>query len=306
MTDRTLSTPIPIPRVEALKGHAAMLLFAACISGSFSLGHVAAPLIDPAALTALRFAIALAVMAGVLLALRERRVMVARPWRFLFLGGVLGIYFVLMFEALKLSDPVSLAAVFTMTPLMTAAISRFTLGQRPSPVMLASLLLAAAGALWVIFEADWDKARAFDLAEGELIFLIACFAHAIYISLVRRFSQGESPAVFTAWTVSGGLLVVGLYGIPAILATDWVGLPPVVWVTAAYVGIVASAFTFFLMRYAALRLPSAKVMAYGYLVPSFVILIEGTVGHGWVEPIVLVGVAATIAALVVLVVGRDG
>ena len=49
---------------EAQRGHLAMLAFSALVAGSFSLGALAAPFVDPAALSALRFAIA-AVLVGV-------------------------------------------------------------------------------------------------------------------------------------------------------------------------------------------------------------------------------------------------
>ncbi|NCO17192.1 MAG: EamA family transporter, partial [Alphaproteobacteria bacterium] len=95
------------------RGHAAMALFACLIAGSFSLGKQAAPFIDPAALTALRFAAATALM-GALLALSGRgaqmadmRAHFAAPWRYLALGGLLAGYFVLMFAALRLASPVS-------------------------------------------------------------------------------------------------------------------------------------------------------------------------------------------------------
>ncbi len=81
------------------------------------------------------------------------------------------------------------------------------------------------------------------------------------------------------------------------LATDWAALPGVVWVTLVYVAVAASALTFVLLQYASLRLPAAKVMAYTYLVPSWVILWEIAL-HGAVPPVlVLVGVALTALAL---------
>lgn len=297
----------PNARAEALKGHAAMLLFATLISGSFTLGHLTAPHIDPGALTALRFLLASVVMVTVILAgpRAERRLSVQAPWRFLLLGILLGAYFVLMFEALRLTDPISLGAVFTMTPLMTAVFAWLMLRQRISPIVGLSLITAASGAIWVIFRADLDALLAFDVGRGELLFLIGCAAHAVYIPLITVLNRGESSKLFTLWTVLGGLVVVGTYSMPAILKTDWTALPTVVWITAAYISVFASAVTFFLMRYGALRLPAAKVMAYGYLIPCIVILLEGVAGHGWVEPPVLVGVAATVAALVMLVVNRD-
>ena len=294
-------------RAAALKGHAAMLLFATLISGSFSLGHVAAPHIDPGALTALRFLLASTVMLVVILAgpRDARTIRVAAPWRFLFLGVLLGGYFVLMFEALRLSDPVSLGAVFTMTPLMTAVFGWLLLGQRISPIVGVSLLTAAVGAIWVIFRGDLDALLAFDVGLGEWIFLIGCAGHALYIPMINVLNRGESGKLFTLWTVTGGFIAVGLYAVPAILATDWTALPSIVWITVCYLAVFASAVTFFLTRYAALRLPAAKVMAYGYLIPSIVIVLEGLSGNGWVSLPVLVGVAATMAALVMLVVLPD-
>ena len=50
-------------RGEALRGHAAMLLFAALISGSFTLGDLAVSHIDPGPMTVARYLLAVAVMA---------------------------------------------------------------------------------------------------------------------------------------------------------------------------------------------------------------------------------------------------
>ena len=87
-------------RIEALKGHAAMFAFAVAISGSFSLGKLAAPHLDPAALNAVRFLAAGCLMAPFVLG-RIRRAHLASPWRYPLMGGVFSIYFYLMFEALR-------------------------------------------------------------------------------------------------------------------------------------------------------------------------------------------------------------
>jgi drug/metabolite transporter (DMT)-like permease len=49
-----------------------------------------------------------------------------------------------------------------------------------------------------------------------------------------------------------------------------------------------------------MRLPASKVMAYGYLTPSFIILWEGLLGHGWPSASTLAGVAVTVAAMLLL------
>ncbi len=68
-----------------------------------------------------------------------------------------------------------------------------------------------------------------------------------------------------------------------------------------YTALFASAVTFVLLQYAALRLPAAKVMAYTYLTPSWVILWEIALGKPVPSGLVLVGVAMTVAALGMLV-----
>jgi drug/metabolite transporter (DMT)-like permease len=99
------------------RGHLAMLAFSALVAGSFSLGVLAAPHIDPGALSVARFVLAGVLVGAAALATTgiPRSAFVA-PWRYLVLGGLLAAYFVLMFEGLKTAPPVSAAAVFTLTP----------------------------------------------------------------------------------------------------------------------------------------------------------------------------------------------
>ncbi len=124
--------------------------------------------------------------------------------------------------------------------------------------------------------------------------------HALYAPLGRMLNRGEPVLVYTFGGICGGLGVTLAWGAGDVAATDWARLPAIAWAAVVYLAVFATATTFFLVQYATLRLPSAKVMAYGYLVPSFVILWEGLLGHGWVAPPVWLGVAATVAALVIL------
>ena len=278
-----------------------MLSFAALISGAFSLGGRAAPFIDPAAINAVRFALAVLVMAiFVHCTAVWRREHVAAPWRYLVMGGLLGVYFVLMFRALQITDPVSTGAVFTLTPLMSAGFGWLFLRQVSRPAVLLALLIGGAGAIWVIFRGDVAAILGFQIGPGEKIFLVGCAGHAAYTPLVRKFNRGEPVIVFTFWTLVAAFALIALYGAPAIVETDWLALPAIVWIAVAYLAVFATAVTFFLLQYAAMRLPAGKVMAYGYLVPSFVILWEGLFGGSWVAPAVWLGVAATIVALVML------
>ena len=286
-------------RTPAQSGHLAMLTFSALVAGSFSLGALAAPLISPAAMTVARFGLAGALVGAAAFASKGGvpRSAAAAPWRYLVLGGLLACYFVLMFEGLRTAAAVPTAAVFTLTPLMAAGFGWILLRQVTSVRMAVALALGAAGAVWVIFRGDVQAIVAMQIGKGEVIFFVGCIAHAFYAPMVRRLNRGEPALVFTFGTLLAGFLLLGLWGGSTTLATDWAHMPAIVWICLAYVSIAASAMTFVLIQYATMRLPAAKVMAYTYLVPCWVILWEMALGHSAPPAKVLAGVVLILAAL---------
>ena len=140
---------------DSHKGHLAMLAFSALVAGSFSLGALIANEVTPAALNAVRF-----VLAGILIGaaaaigpgLKSQHF--SAPWRYALLGGVFATYFVLMFYGLKTADPVSAAAVFTLTPAMSGVFGWLLLRQITTPRMALALMIGGAGALWGILESS--------------------------------------------------------------------------------------------------------------------------------------------------------
>ncbi|TCL08044.1 EamA-like transporter family protein [Shimia isoporae] len=285
----------------AAKGHLAMLAFSALVAGSFSLGGMVANEVAPAALNAVRFLIAGAVIGVAAMVTGGIPTSALRaPWRYLVLGGLFAIYFVLMFEGLKTAHPVSTAAVFTLTPLMSAGFGWVLLRQITTKWMFLALGLGAVGALWVIFRADWAAFLRFEVGQGEVYYFWGCVAHAAYTPMVRKLNRGERPVVFTFGMLLAGLAVLTLWGWSDLRSTNWAELPPLVWVTVVYLAVFASAATFVLLQFAALELPSSKVMAYTYLVPTWVICWEVALGHGAPTGLVLVGVALTVGALLML------
>lgn len=278
-----------------------MLAFSALVAGSFSLGGIMANEVAPTAFTALRFALGSVIIAVVALASGGMpRSAFRAPWRYLVLGGLYVVYFVTMFEGLKTAPPVSAAAVFTLTPIMAAVFGWLLLRQVTTARMALALAIGGAGALWVIFRADWSAFLAFAVGRGELVFFWGCIAHALYPPLMRKLSRGEPAAAFTFGVVAAGTVLLTIVAWPDIRATDWAALPSIVWITLAYVSVFATAGTFLLVRIAAMRLPSAKVMAYTYLTPSWVTLWEIALGKGAPPMLILAGIAMTVVALLLL------
>lgn len=298
-------TPRAVARSEELKGHIGMVVFSALVAGSFSFGGRIANEIDPMALTAVRFvlsALVISVIAGA--AGQLTRAALQASWRYFLLGGLFGSYFVLMFEGLKTAHPVSTAAVFTMTPVMAAGFGWLIMGQVTNRRMALALVFGAIGALWVIFRGDFAAFLAFDVGIGEIIYFVGCIAHALYIPLVPFLNRGEGVFAFALGTMVGGAILVGALGAPRIMGTDWTALPPLVWAVLAYLVIFASVASISLIQFASMRLKAAKVMAYTYLIPSWVILWELALVRDVPPVVMLPGVGLTILALVMLL--REG
>jgi len=236
-----------------MQGHLAMLCFSALVAGAFSLGGMMANEIDPAAFNAVRFWISAAIVGALGWRLGVvRRVGFDAPWRYGVLGGLFGLYFVLMFEGLKSAPPVSAAAVFTLVPLIAAGFAWVLLRQVLTGRMASALLVGGIGALWVIFRADLAAAMAFDVGRGEVIYFIGCVSHALYTPMVRKLNRGESAVMFAFGTLLAGAVLLTAYAGPEIAALDWSALPAIVWIALAYTAMCATSATVVLLQFGTL------------------------------------------------------
>ena len=292
---------------QPARGHLAMLGFSLFIAGSFSLGGRIANDIDPIALTAVRFAssaslLFLVIILGTGYSLR----LSVSSWRHVVAGTLIATYFVMMFEGLKTAPAISMSAILTLTPAMSAVFGWILLRQVATKRMKIALLIGGIGAVWVIFRADLSSMLEFRLGRGETIFLFGCAAHAFYSPFVRKFHQGDPAVVFAFNMTAFGAILLAAFGWQKIAETDWTSLPTSVWVTLAYLTVFSTVVSFGLLNYGSLRLPSAKVMAYTYLTPSWVIVWESLLGNGLPSSIVFVGVVATILALLILLRSEAG
>ena len=288
-----------------MAGHLAMLVFSVLVAGSFSLGALVANEIAPLALNAVRFWIAAVLVGAAAYATGAVKPGDFKaPWRYGVLAVVFTVYFVLMFEGLKTAPSVSAAAVFTLTPVLAAGFGYVLLRQITTSRMMWALGIGALGAVWVIFRADLQALLGFDIGRGEVIYFWGCVSHALYTPLVRKLNRGETALVFTFGTLVAGALILTVVGLPDLIATEWAVLRPLVWGTIIYTAVFASAATFTLLQFASLRLPSAKVMAYTYLTPTWVMVWDVALGGGLPPALVLGGIGLTVVALVLLL--REG
>ncbi len=295
---RSKSPPALLP---AWQGHLAMLSFSMLVSLSFTFGHIVARDMAPAALSTVRFALAALLLMAVAKVMRVPLAPVFhRFWRFGLMGGLMAIYFITMFEALRVTSAVSTAAVFTLTPLMAAGFGYVIARQYASRWTLIALTIGAVGAVWVIFRADLNALLRFEIGFGEALFTIGAFAHAMVPALARKLAHDVKPVQTSIGTILGALIVTAIYGAPDLIATNYAALRPAVWLVIIYLAVAATAGSFFLLQFAAQRLPAGKVMAYTYLVPSWVVLWDLLLISNTQPLTLLLGIGATLLALLML------
>jgi len=286
---------------KTLQSHAAMLCFSVLIAGSFSFGSMIANDISPIALTAVRFGLAACIIGLVAFFTRKiTKSAMQSSWRYFILGGTFSLYFVLMFEGLRSAAPISAAAVFTLMPAMSSFLGFIILKQKISLYGLVAIIIGTIGSLWVVFRADMLALVVFRVGKGELIYFLGCIAHAFLPILFRQLNRGENAIMVTCGMLVSGTVILSVYGAEEILQTNWKGLTFLIWGTIVYLAVFATSLSFLCMQFASIHLPATNVMAYTYLTPIWVLVLERILQHETPPIWISGGVILSIVSVIIL------
>ena len=295
------------PSKSIASGHMAMLMFSLLVSGSFVLGSIIANLISPDLVTFLRFLIAFIAIA--ILILYQSKFCFLKYLsigRSLILGALISIYFITMFEGLKTASSTSMAVVFTLTPLLAGFFDLIFSNRVMSKKVWITVVVAAIGALWIIFDGNIQNFINFKVGYGEKLFFIGCICHALYAALIPKFNNGEPAIIQTFGTLISGIIILGLFSNKEIIYHSWIDFPVIVLLTILYLAIFATAASFFLIQYSAVRLSSIKVMAYTYAVPIWVVLLQIIFLQQLPNKITFVGAFVILVSLLILLFNDEG
>ena len=295
------------PTKSVASGHMAMLMFSLLVSGSFVLGSIIANLISPDLVTFLRFLIAFIAIA--ILILYQSKFCFLKYLsigRSLILGALISIYFITMFEGLKTASSTSMAVVFTLTPLLAGFFDLIFSNRVMSKKVWISVVVASTGALWIIFDGNIQNFINFKVGYGEKLFFIGCICHALYAALIPKFNNGEPAIIQTFGTLISGIIILGLFSNKEIIYHSWIDFPVIVLLTILYLAIFATAASFFLIQYSAVRLSSIKVMAYTYAVPIWVVLLQIIFLQQLPNTITFVGAFVILVSLLILLFNDEG
>ncbi|MFO7761824.1 MAG: DMT family transporter [Thermodesulfobacteriota bacterium] len=281
--------------------HGLMLISAFLVSTSFVVGKAITHGLDPAALTLVRFAIA-----GLLFApyifwkYGLKSPSLADLSRYGAVSLAIVAFFWCMFTALRYTSSLNTSVIYTLVPGLAGIYGAILLRERLGYRRLAALLFCMFGALWVIFRGHINQFLVLSFNKGDLIFLAGCFAMGLYTPLVRLLHRGEPMAVMTFWVmITGSIWLLILTG-PRILSINWLEVEPLIWAGIIYLSVFTTIITFFLTQFSTIHIGPTRVMAYSYLYPLLVIILEWGLGHGLPSVSTLPGVLIVLAAMPVL------
>lgn len=300
-SDATPSTMSP-----ARRSHLWMIVFSLIIAGSFHVSAAITTGIDSMVLTFWRF-LSATVFFGLMLPFIPGFHLPG--WRDLgrysVVGGSYGLFFILMFQALKDTTPLNTSTIYTTLPLLTVLLGRL-LGEPVHIRRLGILALSMAATLWVIFRGDWHRMMGLNFSRGDLIFLAGTGCLAVYTQAMKHMQRDESKVCFTFYC-----LLIATLALFLSIAGRGNGLPfpdSRVWLGICYLAGPSTAGTFWIMQYAAPRLGPSRVVAYTFLTPSIVAALEWGLGLSPPDWSVMPGVGLTLAAVWLLqldVVNKD-
>ncbi len=280
--------------------HLLMLLCAILVSGSFPVGEAISGDLDPAVLTFVRFALASVLFAPLIWYRYGLAVSFASLGRYSLISATLVIFFWCMFYSLRYTTALNTSAIFTLVPSLAGIYAMILNRERLGRPRLIALVLGVIGALWIIFRGDVGLLFSLAWNRGDLIFLVGCLFMGLYTPLVRLLHRGEPMLQMAFWIMATGTLWLLLLAGPKLMSVSWVDVPDRVWAGIAYLAIFSTIITFFLTQYAILFLGPTRVMAYSYLYPGLVLIIDLICGGPWPGTALLPGIVIVLAAMVVV------
>ena len=280
--------------------HLLMVICAILVSTSFIVVDAITDELDPAVLTFVRFFIASIVFVPWI---RYKYGATFSPALFLrcsVISGSLVIFFWSMFLSLRYTTALNTSVIFTLIPSISWVYAFVLVGERLKRGQLIALIFGMIGAMWVIFRGDFSAFLAMKWNKGDLIFLAGGFVLGLYTPLVKLLHRDEPMAVMTFWVLITGSCWLFLFSGYKLLHVEWSYIPANVWAGVCYLAIFTTVTTFFLTQYATLFLGPTRVMAYSYLYPGLVLLIELALGRGLPSSSVLPGVAIVLTSMIII------
>jgi drug/metabolite transporter (DMT)-like permease len=252
--------------------HLALVLVQVMFASLAVLGRVVLPVVPAGVLVTFRIVGAAAALLLVQAARRGPWLRDPRVLTRLALAGLLGVTAnqSLFLFGLRHTTAVNATILVTTVPVFTVLGSLLLRLERPSPLKLAGIALAALGAIYLV-----DPGR-LSLGPGEalgnLLILIGMLCYAAYFLVSKPIVARHDPITVSAYVMLFAALGVMPIGVPALAGAELHGISAPVWWMVGYIVLFPTISTYFLNMWALKRASSNTVATFIYLQPLFAAL----------------------------------
>jgi len=288
------------PSVWQSKIHLLMFVCATLVSTSFIVGKIIAATLDPTALTLVRFTIAALILLPIIALKHGVQTTRKALLHYGLISGSLVVFFWCMFLSLRYTSALNTSVLFTLVPGLSGIYAACIVKERLGRARLLALSIGLVGAIWVIFRGDLQELLSLSWNRGDSIFFVGCLAMGLYTPLVKLLHRGEPMEVMTFWVLVTGIVWLLPIGGFALTRVTWSAVPASTWGWVVYLAVFSTVVSFYITQFAIPIIGPTRTMAYSYLYPGLVLVIEVMLGHGWPELKVLPGICIIIGAMFVL------
>ena len=199
----------------------------------------------------------------------------ARDSLMLLLLGTLGngVYQILFVEGIARTRAGDAALLISASPAFIAIMGRIRGSEHVPPRWFIGIALSILGmGLVVVGTTSSTPAHSATLL-GDSLLLISSLCWSVYTVYLQPYTHRIGGIHLSALTMLGGMVPLLLVASPAILATDWIHLPPLAWGSITYSGLFALVIAYLFWYNGVRVLGPTRTAMYSNLQPVFALAV---------------------------------
>jgi drug/metabolite transporter (DMT)-like permease len=241
-------------------------------SGNFVAGRALRGSVDPLTLNMLRWSLALALFAPLIVrdAARYRSVLM-QNWRLIAGLGATGIaaFHTMVYLALRDTPAINALLTLSLAPAVILLGSAITGGSRPTRWQWIGVLVSLGGVGILLTRGDMAVAAALEFNRGDVWMLAAVVVWAIYSLLLRKRPKELPQDLALAASMFVGVALVAPVLLMQAPAQSLQTLSPVGWLAVGYIGLFSSLIAFACWSHGVAELGPERAGQYVHLMPVF-------------------------------------
>lgn len=199
---------------------------------------------------------------------------IKHSWGFLSVLSVLGIsgFISLLYIGMHTSTPINGAIIQTTTPAIILLLCFFLYDEKITKNQMFGMGLCFFGALYVVFQGDWNIVREMSVVKGDMLILIAAIMYGLYCTLVSKSPKIHPMSFLVSISVLGAIVLLPFY-VWEIFNTAPIELNSNILMAILYVAIFPSIVAYMCWNRGILAIGPSKAGILMTLIPLFAALL---------------------------------